>query len=295
MKYFQALVDHISTYIKLILLNFLVAFLTWYALTNGLQLYRGISRFLWKRGTDAEEEADRLDSLRRQQFLYEWSQQEVRRRKEEERGHNEVDIYRSAETLRGMEKENRLAERRALEDELERLSQKMAEQRDEEEQLQFEQQKLSRRIARKREDQEELKDDQKRLSHKMEMMAVFHGRSWDVQSKEAMRKEEEELQRNKEILARGNERRMALEEQGRTAIENERIKEAQEERRKWSKALEEQRGTAIENERTKEAQEERRKVMEAEYRWDGLDWEGPEFGPDDEQDLELGLDGVRTV
>ena len=269
MNYFQALVDHISTYIKLILLNFLVAFLTWYALTNGLQLYRGISRFLWKRGTDAEEAENRLDFLRRQQFLYEWSQQEVRNRKEKERGHNEVEIYRSAETLGGMEEENRVAERRALKDQLKRLSQKMAEQRDEEEQLQFEQQKLSRRIARKREDQEELRHDQKRLSHKMEMMAVFHGRSWEVQSKEAMRKEkEEELQRNKEIPTSGNERRMALEVQGRTDIENERIKETQ---------------------------EERRKVVEAEYRWDGLDWEGPEFGPDDEQDLELGLDGASIV
>lgn len=161
------------------------------------------------------------------------------------------------------------AKRLAQEVELEQLSQKLAEKRDEEEQLQFEHQKLSRRIARTREDQEELKHEQKRLSQKIGTMTVFQGQSWEERLKEAARKvEEEELKRNKEILARGNEIRMALEEQRRTALENERIA----------------------------AKEGSRKGMEAEYKWDESDWEGSGFEPSDtEQDLELGFDSVTGV
>lgn len=98
------------------------------------------------------------------------------------------------------EKIAKLAKRLAQEVELERLSQKLADKRDEEEQLQFEHKKLSRRIARTREDQDELKHEQKRLSQKIETMTVFQGQSWEERLKKAARKvDEEELKRNIEI------------------------------------------------------------------------------------------------
>lgn len=280
MSYFQSLVDLISICIwcvKIILLNFLVAFLTHYVLTNGFQVFRAISGFLWKRRTDAEEKAEQLEWLRRKQLLYGFSQHEVERRKEEDERHEGDEVCRSAEILRRRirsreaEEENiakraKLAERLAQEEELEWLSQKLAIKRDEEEQLQLARQKLSRDIARKREEQEELKYERERILQKMAMIAIFHEQSWEEKQKEAVRRqeEEEELRCKKEILARGNERRMALEEQRRTAIENE---------------------------RSIAAQEERMRAMEAEqrYRWDGLDWEGPQ------PDVELGLDSATMV
>lgn len=73
MSYFQSLVDLISIciwFVKIILLTFLVVFFTHYLLTNGLQIFRGISGFLWKRRTDAEEKAEQVEWLRRKQFLY---------------------------------------------------------------------------------------------------------------------------------------------------------------------------------------------------------------------------------
>ncbi|MCJ1269104.1 hypothetical protein MMC22_008993 [Lobaria immixta] len=274
MSYFQSLVDLISICIwcvKIILLNFLVAFLIHYVLTNGFQVFRGISGFLWKRRTDAKEKAEQLEWLHRKQLLYDFSQHEVERRKEEDEVCRSAEILRRRIRSREAEEENiakraKLAERLAQEEELEWLSQKLAKKRDEEEQLQLARQKLSRDIARKREEQEELKYERERLLQKMAMIAIFHEQSWEEKLKEAVRKqeEEEELRCKKEILARGNERRMALEEQRRTAIENE---------------------------RSIAAQEERMRAMEAEpeYRWDGLDWGGPQ------PDVELGLDSTSMV
>lgn len=225
MNYIQTLVHCISSYVKIVSLNFLVAFLTWYALTNGLQVFCRINRFLWNRESDTERE-QQLKWLRRKQLLYEWSQQEVERCKEDE-------ICRSASTLRRRirsceEREEKLAKRLVQVVELEQLSQEMAKKSKEEEQLRFEQERLSKKIARRREEQEELKHKQERMSQNIEKMAGFNEQSWAEQLREALRKEEEEkLKRNREILARGNERRIAAEEERRKTIAAEYWKEPQ--------------------------------------------------------------------
>ena len=277
MNYFQTLVDLISTcasYVKIVLIYFLIALLT-YALKNHFEVLRRINRFLWKRGTDAEKKAEQLEWLQREQFLREWGQQEVERRKEEEKRYKEDEISQSAEALqrrirsREVEEENKikLAKCLAKEQELEELYQKLAQNRDEEQHLQSQQEKVSRRIARKREEQEELKHEQKRLSQQIKTMAVFpeQSQSWEQQLKEAVRKEET-LKRNKEILARGNERRVALEEQRRTAMKNE--------------------------SRIITAEEESTKSMETDYT---VDRGSPQIElSDTELDLELGLDCATT-
>ena len=278
MHYFQTLVDRVSTcvsYVKIILIiliYLLIAFLTCYALKNHFQILRGLNQFLWKRGADAEERAEQLEWPRPELLLREWGQQELGRRNEEEKRYKADEISRSAEALRRRitsreleeEKQAKLAECLAKEQELDRLSQRLAQNRDEEQQLQFENEKIRRRIARRREEQEELTYEQRRLSHKIETMAHFpfpeQSQSWEQQLKEAVRKEEE-LKRNKEILARGTERRVALEKQRRAAIEIE---------------------------RSIAAGEERRNIMETEY---FSDRDNTQFEPSDtELDLELGLD-----
>ncbi|MCJ1429378.1 hypothetical protein MMC29_007292 [Sticta canariensis] len=273
MHYFQTLVDRVSTcvsYVKIILIYLLIAFLTCCALKNHLPILRGLDRFLWKRGADAEERAEQFEWPCPELLLREWGQQELGRRNEEEKRYKADEIGRSAEGLRRRirsreveeEKQAKLAECLAKEQELDRLSQRLAQNRDEEQQLQFENEKICRRIARRREEQEELKYEQRRLSHKIETMAHFpeQSQSREEQLQEAVRKEEE-LQRNKEILARGNERRVALEKQRRAAIEIE---------------------------RSMVAGEERRNVMETEY---FSDRDNARFEPSDtELDLELGLD-----
>lgn len=246
MNYVQTLVDHISTcisYAKTISLNILVGSLIWYALTNSFPVIRSINRFLWKRGTDAEEREEQLEWQRRNCLLQEWSRQEA------------------AETLqryvrsREMEEDNlaKLGKRLAQQEELERLSQKLANKREEGEQLRIKQEKLSRKIARKREEQEDLRYELERLSQNPQKMAVSHKQSPEDHLKD------EELQRNKDILAKGNEEMTALEEKRRTA------------------------------------NEERRQSMELEHRWNGLDWEGPLEPSDTAQDLELELDIVTMV
>ncbi|MCJ1426417.1 Ankyrin repeat domain-containing protein 26 [Sticta canariensis] len=275
MNYFQTLVDRVSTcasYVKIVLKYFLIALLT-YALKNHFQVLRGINRFLWKRGTDAEEKAEQLERLLREQVLREWGQQEVERRKEEGKRYREDEIGQSAEALRRrirsreVEEENktRLAKCLAKEQELEEVYQKLAQNKDEEQHLQFQQEKLSRRIARKRQEQEELKHEQRRLSQNIKAMAVFseQPQSWEEQLKEAVRREET-LKHNKEILA--NERGVALEEQRRTAMKNER--------------------------KLTRAEEESTKSTETDYT---VDRGSSQFElSDTELDLELGLDCATT-
>ena len=214
----------------MILVYFLIAFLTCYALQNHFQVLRGISRFLWKRGTDAEEKAEQFEWLLRELFLREWGRQEVEKRKEEEKRYKEVEIGQSAEVLqrrirlREVDEENktRFAKCLAKEQQLEEVYEKLALNRDEEQQLQFQQEKLSRRIARKRDEHEELKHEQMRSFQGIKTMAVFleQSQSMGEQLKEGV-PEEEKPERNKEILARGNESRSAHEEQRRTTTEME--------------------------------------------------------------------------
>ena len=277
MNYFQTLVGRVSTcisYVKIILIYFLIAFLTCYALKKHFQILLGIDPFLWERGADAKERAEQLEWLRRELLVREWGQQELERRNEGEKRYEADEIDRSAEALRRRirsreveeKRKAKLAEHLAKEQELDRLSQRLAQNRDEEQKLRLEHEKIGRRIARRREEQEELKYEQKRLLHQIETMADFseQSSSCEEQLQGAVRKQEE-LKRNKEILARGNERRVALEEQRRAAIEIE---------------------------RSTGAGEERRNVVETEYFSDRDN--APSEPSDTELDLELGLDSATV-
>ncbi|MCJ1468138.1 Leucine-rich repeat and IQ domain-containing protein 1 [Pseudocyphellaria aurata] len=252
MDYFQTLVDHIATcisYAKTICLNILISSLIWYALTNDFPTIRRINQFLWKRGTDAEEREEQLEWQRRTHLLQEWSRQEP------------------AETLRRQIRsremvEDNIAQLLTQQKALELLSQKLAKKKDEEDKLRIKQEKLSRKIARKREEQEELRYELERLFHNPETTAVFRRQSSED------RLNDEELQRYKKILARGNESRTALEEERRKAIKNEKT-------------------VAI---------EEMRQLVELEHKWNEIDWEGPRFEPSDiEQTMVVELDSVTVV
>lgn len=326
MSYAQALQDQISTYIsfiKMLLFNSVVAFLTAYGLTNGFfHVFRKINRILWKRGTEAEEREEEIEYQRRRQTLNEWSHADVERRKEDEKRHDEDEVCRSASTLRRrirlrvVEEENiaNSAKRLAQEEEFERLSQKLAKTRDKEEQLQSERKKLSKRIARKTEELEELKYERQRLLQKIEAMAAFHEQSWEGKLKEAVRKDEEELKRNQEILGKGNERSVALENQEMAAFyeqswegmlkaaarkdeeeELKRNKEILDRGNERRVALEKQRRTAAENQENA-AKEERRQEPEVDYGRNAYDREELQFETSDtEQDLELGLNSIAII
>lgn len=136
--------------------------------------YSVVYRFLWKRGTDAEERAEQLEWLCRELLLREWGQQELGRRNEEEKRYKADEIGRSAEALR-----RRIRSREVEEENEAKLAECLVRNRSStgfpkywpkiemrNKQLQFEHEKISRRIARRREEQEELKYEQRRLSQK---------------------------------------------------------------------------------------------------------------------------------